>query len=123
MDLGNFSLSLNVADLAASRTFYETLGFTVFHGQEEAGWLILQNETCTLGLFKGMLDRNMLTFNPGWDRNAQPLANFTDIRDIQARLEAAGMAFAAKADADSKGPARLIVTDPDGNPVMLDQHV
>lgn len=123
MRLGNFSVSLAVKDIAASREFYEKLGFRVIMGEQAQSWLILQNETCTIGLFQGMLERNTLTFNPGWDRAANPLAEFDDVRDIQKALEAKGITLIAAADEGSTGPASLMVADPDGNPILLDQHV
>ena len=122
MDLGAFSVSLAVKDLAASRAFYERLGFRVFHGEAAQGWLMLNNGDVVIGLFQGMFERNILTFNPGWDQAAQPVDPFTDIRDLQRKLRAAGATFDQEADETSTGPASLIVTDPDGNPVFLDQH-
>ncbi len=123
MDLGNFSVSLAVSDIAASQAFYETLGFTVIGGDAGQGWLILKSPRCVIGLFQGMLERNTLTFNPGWDETGQPLESFTDIRDIQKRLKAAGVAFASEADESTSGPASCMLVDPDGNPILLDQHV
>jgi catechol 2,3-dioxygenase-like lactoylglutathione lyase family enzyme len=123
MDLGNFSVSLAVKDLVASRAFYEALGFTVFGGEPEQGWLILRNGAATVGLFQGMFDRNILTFNPGWDADAKPLASFTDVRDLERQLEAAGIEFVSRTEPGTTGPASLVVVDPDGNPVLLDQHV
>lgn len=123
MRLGNFSVSLAVKDIAASRAFYEKLGFRVIGGNQAQNWLILQNETATIGLFQGMFEKNLLTFNPGWDRNSKALAEFEDVREIQGRLRAAGMTFATEADESSTGPASLVVVDPDGNPVLIDQHV
>lgn len=123
MRLGNFSISLAVKDIAASRAFYEKLGFRVFGGDQTQNWLILQNETSTIGLFQGMFDRNTLTFNPGWDRSASTLADFDDVREIQRRLNAKGLALAAQADESTSGPASLMVIDPDGNPILIDQHV
>lgn len=123
MQLGNFSVSLAVKDLAASRAFYEKLGFRVFGGDAASGWLILQNDTSTIGLFQGMFDKNMLTFNPGWDRTANTLAQFDDVRDIQRALKAEGIEFVTEADASSTGPASFVIMDPDGNPILLDQHV
>ena len=123
MDLGNFSVSLAVKDLAASRAFYEKLGFRTFGGDAEQGWLILQNDTTTIGLFQGMFERNLLTFNPGWNRNAEPLAEFTDVRDLQKRLLDAGLELKSKADEASTGPASFLLLDPDGNPILVDQHV
>jgi catechol 2,3-dioxygenase-like lactoylglutathione lyase family enzyme len=122
MDLGNFSVSLAVKDLAASRAFYEKLGFKMVMGDGKR-WGIMQNTTATIGLFQGMFEKNVLTFNPGWDRSAQPLPKFQDVREIQRALEDRGVSFTQKADEDSTGPASLMVTDPDGNQVLLDQHV
>lgn len=123
MDLGNFSLSLAVKDLAASRTFYEKLGFEAIGGDAGQGWLILKSPSCVIGLFQGMFDKNTLTFNPGWDANGQTLDSFTDIRDIQKKLKADGVVFASEADETTSGPASCMVFDPDGNPVLIDQHV
>jgi len=123
MELGAFSVSLAVRDLAASRSFYETLGFSTFGGDEEQGWLILRNGCATIGLFQGMFERNILTFNPGWDAEAQPLDAFTDVREIQRRLKAAGLGFEQEADEDGTGPTSFMVVDPDGNPILVDQHV
>ena len=122
MDLGNFSVSLAVKDLAASRAFYEKLGFKGTFGDGKS-WLIMQNSTATVGLFQGMFEKNTLTFNPGWDRGGNALPKFQDVRDIQRALAAAGVAFTLKADPNSTGPASVMVTDPDGNPILLDQHV
>jgi catechol 2,3-dioxygenase-like lactoylglutathione lyase family enzyme len=122
VNLGAFSLSLSVKDIAASQAFYEKLGFTVMGGDREQGWLILKSPTCVLGLFQGMFDRNMLTFNPGWDSGAQPLEEFTDVREIQKALKAAGVAIDSEADENTTGPASFMITDPDGNPVLIDQH-
>ncbi|WP_299322774.1 VOC family protein [Parasphingopyxis sp.] len=123
MHLGNFSLSLAVKDIAASRTFYEALGFGVMHDQSEHGWMILQSPGCTIGLFQGMFEDNILTFNPGWDEKGEPVGDFTDIREIQKRLKAAGIAMIQEADETTTGPASCVFTDPDGNQIMLDQHV
>jgi catechol 2,3-dioxygenase-like lactoylglutathione lyase family enzyme len=123
MNLGAFSVSLSVKDLAASKAFYEQLGFAAVGGDAEQGWLILKSPSCTIGLFQGMFERNMLTFNPGWDENAQPLRDFTDVRQIQKALKSEGVAFATEADENADGPASFIVLDPDGNPVLVDQHV
>lgn len=121
--LGAFSVSLAVKDLQASRAFYEKLGFKAFFGQAEQNWLILQNGSATIGLFQGMFERNILTFNPGWDNAAQPLDQFTDVREIQRGLRAQGIEPTTAADEASSGPASLMVTDPDGNVILLDQHV
>ena len=123
MELGNFSLSLAVKDIEASRAFYEKLGFTAFGGGADQGWLIMTSPTCVIGLFQGMLERNTLTFNPGWDAQGRTLEDFTDIREIQRRLKADGVTFISEADEDSTGPANCIVVDPDGNPILIDQHV
>jgi catechol 2,3-dioxygenase-like lactoylglutathione lyase family enzyme len=123
MQLGNFSVSLAVKDLAASRAFYEKLGFRAFGGDAASGWLILQNETATIGLFQGMFEKNMLTFNPGWDRSANTLAKFDDVRDLQTTLKQKGIQFATQADESSTGPASFVIMDPDGNPILVDQHV
>ncbi|MEM5474217.1 VOC family protein [Hoeflea sp. AS60] len=122
MELGAFSLSLAVKDLAVSRAFYEKLGFTAFGGDADQGWLILSNGGCVIGLFQGMFEKNMLTFNPGWREKAEPLAEFTDIRELQKQLKAKGMAFNAEADESSSGPASFVIMDPDGNPILVDQH-
>jgi lactoylglutathione lyase len=123
MQLGTFSISLAVKDLAASRAFYEHFGFTVFAGEAAQNWLILQNGEHTIGLFQGMFERNILTFNPGWDSHARPQANFTDIRELQRVLKARGVKFAQEADESTTGPASFIAVDPDGNPILVDQHV
>ena len=122
MDLGAFSVSLAVNDLAASRAFYEKLGFTALGGAADQGWLILKNGDTVIGLFQGMFEKNMLTFNPGWDGNAQALDTFTDVRDLQRQLKADGVSFASEADEASSGPASFIIHDPDGNPILIDQH-
>jgi catechol 2,3-dioxygenase-like lactoylglutathione lyase family enzyme len=121
--LGNFSVSLAVKDLEASRAFYQKLGFEVRAGDPTQHWLILQNGSATVGLFQGMFERNMLTFNPGWDRAGNPLAAFTDVRELQRRIKAAGITPAAEADEAASGPASFMVIDPDGNPILFDQHV
>jgi catechol 2,3-dioxygenase-like lactoylglutathione lyase family enzyme len=123
MELGAFSISLAVKDLAASRAFYERLGFTVFGGRPEDRWLIMKSGTTLIGLFQGLFEKNLLTFNPGWDAQAQPVPGFTDVREIQRRLLAAGVALEAKADEAGSGPAFITLTDPDGNPILIDQHV
>ena len=123
MELGNFSISLAVKDLQASRDFYEKLGFTVFAGEAEQNWLILKNGDHVIGLFQGMFEKNMLTFNPGWDNNAQSLENFTDVRELQRRLKAQGVALVSEADEKTTGPANFVAVDPDGNPILVDQHV
>ena len=123
MELGCFSVSLAVKDIRSSLAFYEKLGFTVFAGDIEQNWLILKNGSTNIGIFQGMFDRNLLTFNPGWDSDANPLDAFTDIRDLQRRLKSEGVAFDMEADESTSGPASFVVTDPDGNPVLIDQHV
>ena len=123
MQLGNFSVSLSVKDIGASRAFYEKLGLRVFGGDQAQNWLILQNETSTIGLFQGMFDRNILTFNPGWDRNGGTVPAFDDVRVIQRTLKSRGLALATEADEATSGPASLMVLDPDGNPILIDQHV
>lgn len=123
MKLGAFSLSLNVKDIEASRTFYGKLGFEAVGGDAAQGWLIMRNDSCTLGLFNGMLEQNTLTFNPGWNQQAEPIGAFQDIRDIQQKLKSEGMEFASEADEDGSGPASFVLVDPDGNPVLVDQHV
>lgn len=122
MELGCFSVSLAVRDLAKSKEFYAKLGFQAMGGDEAQGWLILKNGSTNIGLFQGMFEGNILTFNPGWDQNAQAVDPFTDIRDIQKRLKAAGMAFDTETDDSGTGPAHFVIKDPDGNTVMLDQH-
>lgn len=123
MELGNFSVSLAVKDLAASRAFYEKLGFVARFGEASQGWLILKNGDVVIGLFQGMFEKNILTFNPGWDNNAQPVANFTDVRELQRQLKAKGVTFATEADESTTGPANFVVVDPDGNPILVDQHL
>ena len=121
--LGNFSVSLAVKDIGASRAFYEKLGFRVFMGDQAKNWLILQNETSTIGLFQGGFSKNTLTFNPGWDRKAATLPDFDDVRAIQRTLKSRGLTLAPEANESTSGPASLMVMDPDGNPVLIDQHV
>jgi catechol 2,3-dioxygenase-like lactoylglutathione lyase family enzyme len=123
MELGAFSVSLAVKDLEASRQFYEKFGFRPFAGDASQNWLILKNGDHVIGLFQGMFENNILTFNPGWDQNAQPLSSFTDVRDIQRRLKAQGVGFLSEADESTTGPASFMVADPDGNTVLFDQHV
>lgn len=122
MQLGAFSISLNVSDIHASKDFYEKLGFETFGGDIEQKWLILKNGTTVIGLFQGMFEKNMLTFNPGWDQDAQNLEEFTDIRKLQKSLKADGVKFLSEADETGEGPASFTVEDPDGNPILLDQH-
>jgi catechol 2,3-dioxygenase-like lactoylglutathione lyase family enzyme len=123
MELGAFSVSLAVRDLDASRRFYESLGFEVVMGDPSENWLIVRNGTTTIGLFQGMLDRNVLTFNPGWDQDSKPLTRFADVRELQRDLKARGVPIEQEADESSTGPASFIVVDPDGNPIYVDQHV
>lgn len=123
MELGNFSVSLAVKDIEASKSFYEKLGFKVFTGNAAQKWLILKNGDHVIGLFQGMFEKNILTFNPGWDSNAQKLASFTDVRDLQRQLKAQGVQFQVQADESTTGPASFMVTDPDGNQILVDQHV
>jgi catechol 2,3-dioxygenase-like lactoylglutathione lyase family enzyme len=122
MDLGAFSISLAVKDLAASRAFYEKFGFVAFHGDASQNWLILKNGSHVIGLFQGMFDRNILTFNPGWDQGAQEIDPFTDIRELQRQLRSQGVTFQQEADEGTIGPASFMVEDPDGNPILVDQH-
>lgn len=123
MELGNFSISLAVKDIEASRSFYEKFGFKVFGGIAAQKWLILKNGDHVIGLFQGMFEKNILTFNPGWDSNAQKLPSFTDVRELQRQLKAQGVTLQTEADESSTGPASFIALDPDGNPVLVDQHV
>jgi catechol 2,3-dioxygenase-like lactoylglutathione lyase family enzyme len=122
MQLGAFSISLAVKDLAASKTFYEKFGFEFFAGDGK-NWLILKNGDHVVGLFQGMFEKNILTFNPGWDSNAQKLSEFTDVRELQKALKAQGVVFQTEADEGTTGPASFIAIDPDGNPILVDQHV
>ena len=123
MELGNFSVSLAVKDLEASRQFYEKLGFQVFFGKAEQNWLIMKNGDHVIGLFQGMFEKNILSFNPGWDANAQKKEPFTDVRELQRRLKAQGVAMITEADETSSGPASFMIADPDGNTILVDQHV
>jgi lactoylglutathione lyase len=123
MKLGTFSVSLAVKDLEASKTFYEKLGFRPFAGDASRKYLILKNGDATIGLFQGMFDKNILTFNPGWDSNAKKKAAFTDVREIQRELKSHGVQIATPADETTKGPASFVVIDPDGNPILVDQHI
>ncbi|MEM1249800.1 MAG: VOC family protein [Acidobacteriota bacterium] len=123
MQLGAFSLSLTVKDLSVSFDFYKKLGFDKFHGDESQGWLILTNGSTKIGLFQGMFDKNMLTFNPGWSQSAEELDSYTDVREIQKSLKEAGIELTMEADPETTGPASLMLVDPDGNPVLIDQHV
>jgi catechol 2,3-dioxygenase-like lactoylglutathione lyase family enzyme len=123
MELGAFSISLAVKNIEASRAFYEKFGFRVVGGDASQNWLILRNSGHTIGLFQGMFERNTLTFNPGWDDNAAQVETFTDIRDLQRQLKALGVELLTEADEASTGPASFIAVDPDGNPILVDQHV
>jgi lactoylglutathione lyase len=122
MKLGAFSISLSVKDIAASRAFYENFGFTVFGGDQAQNWLILKNEGTLIGLFQGMFEGNILTFNPGWDSDAKALEVFDDVREIQRQLKSHGIPLSTEADENTTGPASLTTTDPDGNQILIDQH-
>jgi lactoylglutathione lyase len=122
MKLGAFSVSLTVKDINASKSFYENLGFTALGGDITQNWLIMKNESCVIGLFQGMFEKNILTFNPGWNENAENLDSFTDVRDLQKQLKEKGMKMLTEADETSEGPASFIIEDPDGNPILFDQH-
>ncbi len=123
MELGTFSISLAVKDIQASKNFYEKLGFKVFMGDISQNWLILKNGDHVIGLFQGMFERNILTFNPGWDHNARKLESFTDVRELQRQLKAQGVQLISEADESTAGPASIMLVDPDGNPILIDQHV
>ena len=123
MELGAFSVSLAVADIQVSKAFYEKLGFSEFGGDISQNWLIMKNGDHVIGLFQGMFDKNILTFNPGWDQNANALKGYTDVREIQRQLKAAGLELMSEADETTAGPASLMLLDPDGNPILIDQHV
>ena len=123
MKLGAFSISLSVKDIHVSRAFYENLGFVVFAGDIEKNYLILKNEESIIGLFQGMFENNIITFNPGWDSNAKTLENFDDVRDIQKSLIGKGISIDREVDETTSGPANIVLTDPDGNSILLDQHV
>ena len=122
MELGAFSISLAVKDIAASKAFYEKLGFEATGGNIEQNWLILKNGTHVIGLFQGMFDKNILTFNPGWNNNAEEVNPFTDVREIQRALQAQGVELGEQADESGSGPAHITMTDPDGNQILIDQH-
>ncbi|MFY0759937.1 VOC family protein [Metabacillus dongyingensis] len=122
MKLGAFSVSLSVKDINTSKLFYEDLGFQVFGGDITQNWLIMKNESCIIGLFQGMFEKNILTYNPGWNENAENLNSFTDIRDIQKQLKAKGIKILSEADETTEGPASFTIEDPDGNPILVDQH-
>ncbi len=123
MELGAFSVSLAVKDIQASKEFYEKLGFSNYGGVGEENWVIMKNGDVIIGLFQGMFEKNILTFNPGWDSNAQTLESFTDVRELQRQLKAQGVEFQTEADEESTGRAHFIIEDPDGNPILVDQHV
>jgi catechol 2,3-dioxygenase-like lactoylglutathione lyase family enzyme len=123
MDLGAFSVSLAVRNLETSKAFYEKLGFSVFDGDVTHNWLIMKNGSAVIGLFQGMFERNILTFNPGWDQDAQPLEEFTDVRELQQTFKEEGLALAQEADEKTTGAASVVLVDPDGNPILIDQHI
>lgn len=122
MNLGNFSVSLSVKDIAASRMFYEKLGFVVIAGDQSQNWLILKNGACNIGLFQGMFEGNILTFNPGWDGEGNQVDPFTDVRDLQRMLKQRGITLTLETDESGSGPAHITLVDPDGNAIMIDQH-
>ncbi|MGE0191546.1 MAG: VOC family protein [Planctomycetota bacterium] len=123
MDLGAFSVNLAVKDIAASRAFYEALGFTTMGGDQDQGWLILRNGNARIGLFQGMFEKNLLTFNPGWDADAKTVEGFQDVRDIERLLQERGIPLVKTVGDSASGPGHLVLEDPDGNPILLDQHV
>jgi predicted lactoylglutathione lyase len=123
VELGAFSVSLAVKDIEVSKRFYEKLGFAVFMGDQAQSWLIMKNGDHVIGLFHGMFEKNILTFNPGWDSDAQKLGEFTDVRELQRKLKAQGVTMMTEADEDSTGPASSMIADPDGNTILVDQHV
>ena len=123
MQLGAFSVSLAVRDIERSKQFYEKLGFQTFGGDISQNWLIMKNGDHTIGLFQGMFEQNVLTFNPGWNQNAEPVDDFTDVREIQKSLKSQGVEFATEADESTTGPASFVILDPDGNTILFDQHV
>lgn len=123
MDLGAFSVSLVVKNLKSSKTFYEKLGFKVFHGEESQNWLIMKNKSTVIGLFEGMFEKNILTFNPGWNENAESIESFDDVRTIQEDLREKGIEFVTKVQEESSGPGSFMIQDPDGNTILIDQHV
>ena len=123
MQLGAFSVSLSVRDIETSQAFYAKLGFEVVGGDAAENWLILRNDAVTIGLFQGMFEKNILTFNPGWDSEAHAIAEFTDVRELQRQLKAQGVTLEAEADESTTGPASFVALDPDGNPILVDQHV
>lgn len=123
MQLGNFSVSLTVKDVKASKQFYEKLGFTQIAGELEQNWVVMQNDGTIIGLFHGMFEKNSLTFNPGWNNRGETLKSFEDVREIQKRLQSDGIELTTKTDPDGTGPAHIALVDPDGNPILIDQHV
>lgn len=123
MELGAFSVSLAVKDIAVSKSFYEKFGFKAFAGDEAQNWLILKNGSHVIGLFQGMFEKNILTFNPGWDQDAKALGSFTDVRELQRQLKAQGVTLVQQADETTAGPASFVAVDPDGNTILVDQHV
>lgn len=123
MQLGAFSISLTVKDIQKSIVFYEGLGFSTLGGSGSDNWAILKNGETVIGLFQGMFEKNMLTFNPGWNQSAQALESYTDVRDLQKTLKAKGYSFVQEADETTEGPASFMLLDPDGNPILIDQHV
>ena len=122
MKLGAFSVSLSVKDITLSKSFYEKLGFEVMGGDLSQNWLIMKNESCIIGLFQGMFENNILTYNPGWNQNAEELDSFTDVRELQKQLKEKGIAMLSEADESSEGPASFTIEDPDGNTILVDQH-
>ena len=122
LSLGNFSISLNVKKLEVSKEFYEKMGFKVIAGDEKQNYLILQNETSTIGLFQGIIEKNSLTFNPGWDREGKTMADFLDVREIQKELRSRGISPETSVDENTAGPGYMMIMDPDGNPILIDQH-
>jgi lactoylglutathione lyase len=122
MSLGAFSISLNVQNIQASKKFYEDLGFTVFGGDIQQNWLIMKNGHTVIGLFHGMFDNNILTFNPGWDQEAKNIESFTDVREIQKSLKSKGISFSSEVDESTQGPGSFVIKDPDGNVILFDQH-
>lgn len=122
MKLGAFSVSLTVKDIHASKEFYEKLGFEDLGGDISQNWLIMKNGDCVIGLFQGMFDKNILTFNPGWNQSAENIEPFTDVRDIQKQLKEKGIKTLTEADEETEGPAHLVIEDPDGNQILIDQH-
>ncbi len=123
MKLGAFSISLAVKDLTKSKNFYETLGFSVFAGEMEKNYLIMKSGETLIGLFQGMFENNIITFNPGWDQSAGPVEGYDDVRMIQKKLKEAGLTLDTEADETTSGPANFVITDPDGNAILIDQHV